>query len=120
VDDTYPTAALQFMQRQHLTGRIFNNDGWGGYMEWTAPELKTFIDSRADIFAYNGTLDDYIKVVLIQTPFEILDKYKIDYVLLEPQQPLGYLLEQSPGWRPIYTDKVAVLFERSAAEPAMK
>jgi hypothetical protein len=120
VDDTYPTAALQFMQRQHLSGRIFNNDGWGGYMEWTAPELKTFIDSRADIFAYNGTLDDYIKVVLIQTPFEILDKYKIDYVLLEPQQPLGYLLEQSPGWRPIYTDKVAVLFERSAAEPAMK
>ena len=120
VDDTYPTAALQFMQRQHLSGRTFNNDGWGGYMEWTAPELKTFIDSRADIFAYNGTLDDYIKVVLIQTPFEILDKYKIDYVLSEPKQPLGYLLEHSPAWRPIYSDKVAVLFERSAAEPAMK
>jgi hypothetical protein len=120
VDDTYPTAALQFMQRQHLSGRIFNEDWWGGYMEWNAPELKPFTDSRADIFVYNGTFDDYIKVVLIQRPFEILDKYKIDYVLFEPQQPLGYLLEHSPAWRPIYSDKVAVLFERAAAKPAMK
>jgi hypothetical protein len=82
--------------------------------------LKPFTDGRADIFVYNGTFDDYIKAVMIQAPFEILDKYRIDYVLLEPQQPLGYLLEHSPAWRPIYSDKVAVLFERSAAEPAMK
>jgi hypothetical protein len=112
VDETYPNAALQFMQRQHLSGRIFNEDWWGGYMEWTAPKLKPFTDGRADIFVYNGAFDDYIKAVLIQTPFEILDKYKIDFVLLEPKQPLGYLIEHSPAWRPIYTDKVAVLFER--------
>ena len=118
VDETYPTAALQFMQRQHLSGRIFNEDWWGGYMEWNAPELKPFTDGRADIFVYNGTFDDYIKVVLIQAPFEILDKYRIDYVLLEPQQPLGYLLQHSPAWRPIYSDKVAVLFERTPAAAA--
>jgi hypothetical protein len=53
--------------------------------------------------------------VSIQTPFEVLDKYRIDYVLLEPKQPLGYLLQHSPTWRPIYTDKVAVLFERTPA-----
>jgi hypothetical protein len=118
VDAEYPAAALEFMQRQHISGRIFNKDGWGGYMEWTAPELKTFIDSRADIFVYNGAFDDYVKAVLIQTPFEILDKYKIDYVLLEPKRPLEYLLEHSPAWHPIYTDKVAVLFERTPATAA--
>ena len=80
--------------------------------------MKPFIDGRTDIFVYNGTFDDYVKAVSIQTPFEILDKYKIDYVLLEPQQPLGYLLEHSPAWRPIYTDKVAVLFERRPATAA--
>jgi hypothetical protein len=100
------------MQRQHINGQIFNQDWWGGYMEWNAPELKPFIDGRVDIFVYNGTFDDYVKAVSIQTPFEILNKYRIDYALLEPKQPLGYLLEHSPAWHPIYTDKVAVLFER--------
>ena len=118
VSEYYPTAALAFMQRQHINGRIFNPDAWGGYMEWTAPELKPFTDTRADIFVYNGTFDDYAKAVMIQAPFEVLDKYKIDYVLLEPKQPLDYLLEHSAAWRPIYTDKVAVLFERMPATAA--
>jgi len=119
VDEDYPTAAQEFMQRQHIKGRIFNQDWWGGYMEWNAPELKPFIDGRADIFVYNGTFDDYVKAVSLQTPFEILDKYRIDYVLLEPKQPLGYLLEHSPAWHPIYADKVAVLFERAPTATAV-
>jgi hypothetical protein len=115
VDEEYPTAALEFMQRQHLNGRVFNQYVWGGYMEWNAPELKPFIDGRANVFVYNGALDDYLKAGSIQTPFEILDKYRIDYVLLQPKRPLRYLLEHSPAWRPIYTDKVAVLLERTPA-----
>ena len=79
-----PPPHWSFMQRQHINGRIFNQYAWGGYMEWNAPELKPFTDGRTDIFVYNGTFDDYVKAVLIQSPFEILDKYKIDYVLMEP------------------------------------
>jgi hypothetical protein len=119
VDDEYPRAALEFMQRQHINGQIFNQDWWGGYMEWNAPALKPFIDGRADIFVYNGTFDDYVKAVLIQSPFEVLDKYKIDYVLLEPAKPPAYLLEHSSAWRPIYSDKVAVLFERAPTAAAV-
>jgi hypothetical protein len=118
VDEEYPKAALEFMQRQHLNGRIFNQYGWGGYMEWNAPELKPFIDGRADIFVYNGTLADYAEAILIQAPFEILDKYRIDYVLLPSDQPLTYLLEHSSAWHPIYTDKVAVLLQRTPATAA--
>jgi hypothetical protein len=87
-------------------------------MEWTAPELKLFIDGRTDIFVYKGVFDDYVGAVLIRRPFEVLDKYQIDYVLLEPNLPLTYLLEHSPAWRMIYSDKVAVLFERTPATGA--
>jgi hypothetical protein len=118
VSEKYPLAALAFMQQRHLGGRIFNNYGWGGYMEWNAPELKPFIDGRADIFIYNGSFDDYVNANLIQKSFEILDKYRIDYALLEPDQPLSYLLQHSPAWQPIYSDKVAVLFERTSATEA--
>ena len=112
VDADFPTAALQFMQRQHVNGRIFNEYSWGGYMEWYAPELKPLIDTRTDIFIYNGVFDDYLRATANDPSFHILDKYQIDYVLLPPQRSLIYLLKQSPAWRPVYTDKVATLFER--------
>ena len=113
VNENYPIGALAYMQQHHLEGRIFNDYGWGGYLEWSAPELKPFIDGRADIFIYNGTFDDHLHATLIQNSLEILDKYKVVYALLEPSQPLTYLLQHSPEWKPIYSDNVAVLFARS-------
>jgi hypothetical protein len=112
VDAEFPTAALEFMQQQHLKGRIFNDYPWGGYMEWYAPELKPLVDTRTDIFIYNGVFADYLRVTANDHSFQILDRYKIEYVLLSPQRPLIYLLENSPAWREIYADKVATLFER--------
>ena len=118
IDDEYPRAALHFIQQQHLNGRIFNQYAWGGYMEWHAPELKTFVDGRADIFVYNGVFEDFLRATSLKHSFEVLDKYKIDYVFLRPNEPLIYLLEHSPGWRSIYSDKIAVLLERTPATAA--
>jgi hypothetical protein len=120
VDEVYPTAALDFIQRQHINGRIFNQYAWGGYMEWNAPQLKPFIDGRADIFVYNGVFDDFLRATAITRSFDILDKYKIDYVFLQPKEPLNYLLQRSPEWHLIYADKVAVLFERAPGSAAEK
>jgi hypothetical protein len=88
-------------------------------MEWNAPDLKPLIDGRADIFVYNGVFDDVVKATAIEEPLDILNKYRIDYALLNPNQPLTYLLEHSPQWRLIYSDKVAVLFERTPATAAV-
>jgi hypothetical protein len=118
VDEEYPRAAVEFMQRQHLSGRIFNQYKWGGYMAWYAPDLQHFIDGRVDIFLYNGVFEDFLRATALKHSFEILDKYKIDYVFLQPNEPLVYLLEHSAGWHPIYTDKVAVLFVRAPAAAA--
>ncbi len=112
VNAEFPSAALEFMQREQVNGRILNEYEWGGYMEWYTPEMKPLLDTRADIFIYNGVIDDYLRAIGNDHSFQILDKYKIDYVLLQPQRPLIYLLQQSPDWRPIYVDRVAALFER--------
>jgi hypothetical protein len=114
VDEEYPTAALKFMRENQLTGRTFNQYFWGGYMEWTIPELKTFVDGRADIFVYNGVLDAHRKATGIQQPLEVMDTYKIDYALLQPGSPLAYLMQHAAGWRQIYSDKVAVLIGRKS------
>jgi hypothetical protein len=108
----YPAAAIALMEQRHIRGRIFNAYGFGGYIEWYAPDLKPFIDGRADIFVYNGTFDDYVKVSNVEEPFEILDKYKIDYVLFEPKTALSYLLDHTARWQLLYADSAARLYKR--------
>lgn len=115
IDADYPRTALAFMQRKHINGRVFNEYGWGGYIEWNMPELPIFIDGRADVFVYNGVFDDFLNVTSLNKPFSILDKYRIDYVLVRPKEPLTYLLNDSPEWHVAYSDNIAVLYERSSA-----
>jgi hypothetical protein len=81
--------------------------------------VKTFADGRADVFIYNGVFEDYLKVNGIEKPLELLDKYRIDYVLFPVDKHLCYVLDHSAGWRTIYRDKVAKLYGRvpSAAAP---
>jgi hypothetical protein len=103
------------MQGQHIQGRLFNQYGWGGYLEWYAPEYKTFIDGRADIFLYNGVFQDFFAATALSHSEEILDKYNIQYVLLPPKEPLTYFLQHSSSWHTIYSDSVAVLLQRNQA-----
>ena len=100
------------MQQKQITGRLFHLAEFGGYIEWNAPEIKTFVDGRADIFIYNGVLSDYIKINAIESPFELLDKYDIDYVLFPVNRRLTYLLDRSAGWRTIYEDQIVKIYQR--------
>jgi len=113
VSATYPNAALNFMQQHGMTEKVFNEYKFGGYMDWYTPQIKPFIDGRADIFVYNGVFDDFLRATSLRNTFEILDKYSVRYVLYEPGQPFTYLLEHSPSWRQIYRDNAAVVFERA-------
>jgi len=115
IDTQFPRDALRIMQQNQITGRLFHYYGFGGYIEWYAPTIKTFADPRTDIFVYNGVLADYLKINAIEQPFELLDKYKIDYVLFPVNRHLTYVLDHSPGWRAIYQDNVAKLYERVRA-----
>jgi hypothetical protein len=120
IDSQFPRDALRFIQQRQITGRLFNWYDFGGYIEFYAPAIKTFADGRTDIFAYNGVLNDYIKINAIESSFELLDKYKIDYVLFPVDTRLTYVLAHSPGWHTIYEDKVARLFERVPAAAPLK
>jgi hypothetical protein len=115
IDTWFPSDALRFMQQKQITGRLFHYFAFGGYIEWYDPTLKTFVDPRTDIFVYNGVLDDYLKINAIDGPLELLDKYQIDYVLFPVNRPFTYVLDHSAGWRLIYEDKVAKLYQRVPA-----
>jgi hypothetical protein len=114
INKDYPAAATAYIRSHRLTGRIFNNYQWGGYLEWFLPEQKTFIDGRGDIFEFHGVLKDYLDATSLHQSKEILDRYRIDYVLIETDSALAYLLDNTSGWRRTYKDDQSVIFKRTA------
>lgn len=111
--DSFPVAALSALDALPPGTRLFHEFNWGGYLLWNRPALPVFIDSRVDIFEYNGVFADYIDTVRIKNPLGLLDRYRIDAVLFEQDTPLAYLLLRTPGWYTAWQDKKQILFRRT-------
>ena len=113
----YPVKAESFLQDFKPRGRVFTDYNWGGYLIWNVRQIPVFVDSRVDIYEYSGVFKDYLDAMGVQKTLEILDKYRIQYVLFEKETPLSYLLNHNAEWKVLYDDGTAVLFERAGAVP---
>jgi|GEM_PF-1099139 len=85
---SYPVQAVAFIKTLPLSGNLFNEYGWGGYLIWQIPERKEFIDGRMPSWRQDGqfAFGDYIKVNDMEAGFPaVLDKYHITYMLVESQ-----------------------------------
>ena len=114
----YPANALAIMKVKGVQGPIFNWYGWGGYIAWRNPEIKTFIDGRADIFEYTGVFQDYLDVMGIKDSLQILEKRGVRTVMFPPDQPLSYLLTQRADWKTVYRDKLCLVLTKDAPNAA--
>lgn len=117
VDDQYPAQALGFTESHQLPGNGFNYYGWGGYLSWKDAGVKTFVDSRNDVFEHAGVLAEYLDVSGVKEPLKVLDKYQVGWVLFPTKDAFAYFLAHTEGWKVIYSDRVAEVFERSGPLP---
>jgi len=109
----FSEGALAYMKAHGMSGRVFNDWVWGGYLIWNAPESKVFIDGRGDPYAPNGVFQDYKAALSSQNPQTVLDKYRVDYVLMPSDSQLGTLLRNNPAWSVRFSDDASVLLQRS-------
>lgn len=111
-DSRFPGTALAELKTHHPHGRVFNEFLWGGYLIWNVHDVPVFIDSRVDIFEYNGTFKDYLDVVRLKNSLGLLDQHQIDWVVFERDSPLVYLLKTSGKWQTDYEDATTAVLER--------
>jgi hypothetical protein len=109
-----PVRAMHSIEQQRLLGRrIFNDDGWGGYIilkYW--PRQHVFFDDRFDMYP-RTVIQDYFDISGATARWErLLDRYDVDTVVWRKGSPLAVLLAASPHWRRIHTDKLAVVYVR--------
>jgi hypothetical protein len=109
VNKNIPVAAVQWLKENPTGGNLFNSYNWGGYLTWALPQTPVFIDGRADLYG-TELMNEWWNVV-DGTPqgLEVLDRWKVQTILLEPSWPVIKLLP-SMGWRKVYEDNMAVIF----------
>jgi hypothetical protein len=108
-----PAAAVAFLQNQRISGPIFNDYNWGGYLIWKLfPSQQVFVDGRADVYG-DAFLFDYLSTYRGERAWrDQLNKFGIKTVLIEPHSSLSSLLRDEQGWHIAFEDNQAVVFTR--------
>ena len=116
-DKIFPVAAVEFLKRETLSGKMFNNDEFGDYLIFSAwPQYKVFTDGRSDMYGEKHG-SPYLKVAGVQPGWkQILLRYDISWTFFQTQSALTAALLDQPDWQPIYSDKVASIFVKKNAE----
>ncbi len=108
IEANVPAGAVTWIRENRPEGRIFNSYNWGGYLAWSLPEYPVFIDGRADM--YGDEMISQWQGVVNAGPdvFTVLEKWDINFVLLEPAWPVVPILERQ-GWSAAYRDRQSVI-----------
>lgn len=106
----FPVAAADWLEAHPQEGNGFNYFTWGGYLllrGW--PEQKVFIDGQTDFYG-EALTREYEKIISAGPGWQaLLDKYKVTWAILPPQEALSPALEAA-GWQPVYWDGTAVIY----------
>ncbi|HYL37384.1 MAG TPA: hypothetical protein VEV17_15830 [Bryobacteraceae bacterium] len=108
----YPAQALKVL-RADPNSRIFTDDEWGDYLVYNLyPGHKVFVDGRSDFYGQDFE-QKYLDLMNVKYDWEqYLEKYKVDTIVLSTTTALASTVKESPNWRVVYDDTVAIVFRR--------
>jgi hypothetical protein len=138
---TFPCEAVEFLKGrpEYKNLKMFNEFSWGGYILWTLPGWRTFIDGRFPQYPFMGRTileerDDFyeegksgpklkehgIELVFIMEEEnwpepDFFEKKILLAHVPEPadrKYPLKDYLDSSLEWKKIYEDGVAVIYKK--------
>jgi hypothetical protein len=105
-----PTTTLLAMEKLPEKGG-FNLDNWGGYIAFKT-NRRVFIDDRLDFYGHDFFMDYGNIISLTGNWHGLLDKYKINWILLPKESTLLGVLKNTGDWSVDTKDKAAVLLVR--------
>lgn len=119
-ENQFPEKALSFLKKENLNVRIFNSYAYGGYIMWSAPEYKVFIDGRQrDLYspefynAYFEMLHNAKSWALAEQKW-MFDCAILDYDLKDRRFPLH--LNNNPNWSVVYWDNSSAVYLKKTTD----
>jgi hypothetical protein len=111
----YPYQAVEYLKKNPIEGRMFNEYNWGGFLIWQYPEKKVFIDGRMPSWKINNrrAFEDFNKVSNGEEGWEkILEKYDVSFALVY-NNGLNEAKFKYLNWEMVYADNLAVVYRES-------
>jgi hypothetical protein len=109
-----PVAAVDFLEHGGVKVPVLSPDYWGGYLIYRLyPPNKVVIDDRHDFYG-EAFLKSYLAVMHVEPGWdEFLKQHQVGYMLLPRRAALAAVISETPGWKPLYSDDVAIVFMRT-------
>lgn len=123
-DKTAPVAAADFIGKEKLTGRLYNEFNTGGYLLWRlAPERKVFVFAETRLNA--AITDRAARTYFPEDWRSFFAEYNVTYAVLNCTQ--GALLREGdstakmiysswPDWKLVFWDDIAMVFAKDVPE----
>ncbi len=114
--DSFPVEAMNVIEANHLTGKVFAYYEWGGYLDLRSDgRLQVYIDGRAGTVFDELTYRDYTRVLGLTKGWEDIVTASGAEFFLWPRRHHQQVeaLRASGQWRLIYADHVATLLARA-------
>lgn len=112
----YPVDAVKYIKSnlEYRNIRIYNYYNYGSYLLFN--DIPVFIDSRCDLYLkeFNGKVDFFTIDINASSNYKkVFKKYNIDYVLVDRDDALRYILENDVNYDLIYHDKYFSIYHRN-------
>lgn len=113
IRETYlPHDAVAFLKANALYGNTFNDYDTGGYLIWKlSPEVKVFMDGRADLLYPEAHFKLYRRIMGLEPGWEYdFKKFSFSFFLLRNESPLAHTLYHNSSYVSVYQDYFYSIF----------
>jgi hypothetical protein len=110
-----PVGAVDYLEKQKLTGPVFSPDYWGGYLIYRFyPDTRVVVDDRHDLYG-DEFFKSYLKMWRVEEGWkEFLDEHPVQSLVLPRNAALANALIGDSRWKEVYRDEMAVVFENES------
>jgi hypothetical protein len=123
--DLFPVEMVERNRARLEAARVFSTDQWADYLIYRnyrplegLTRQQVFMDARHNYFG-ERIGNDFIRLIHgLPGWAELIEKYRLDAMLLPADSALTSLLSERPEWRQMDRDSRAVLFLRSQEDRA--
>jgi hypothetical protein len=110
-DASFASSALASVPAELRAKPVLNEYGFGGLLIFSG--VRPFIDGRADLYG-DDFLGTYLAMVHAKGDMldDVLCRYHIAWTMFSPDTVVPALMDRTPGWHRLYSDKRAVIHVR--------
>ena len=112
----FPVDAATFLAEKEYgpSVRLYSSWQWGGYLIYRLwPSLSVFDDGRTDFYG-PPFVEEGLRAWDARPGWcNIFERYRLNAALVPVDSALASVLLERRDWKPVYQDRIAVLFERT-------